>query len=184
MTTTLRKIGIAALALALAWGSATIGYAADWVTTSHTVTVSVPEVLSISSDAPSFTLPFQAYAKAGDESWAQAVNYTVEANNMRQADSSPAINANLDFLYDRIDLKADMGDFVQTSGNTALVEAAAGFMTIGTSNVALANKGNTTLGSDGKLLRGSFPVTYKAVATDDVPSGDQTHILYVTLTTI
>lgn len=184
MTTTMRKIGIVALALAIAWGSATIGYAADWATTSHTVTVTVPEVLSISSDAPSFTLPFQGFAKAGDESWAQTVNYTVEANNMRQADGSPSINANLDFLYDRIDLKADMENYVRTSGNTELVEAASGFVTIGTNSVTLANKGNTDQGSDGKLLRGTFPVTYKAVATSDVPSGDQIHILYVTLTTI
>lgn len=184
MTTTMRKIGIVALTLAVAWGSATIGYAADWVTTSHTVTVSIPEVLSISSDAATFTLPFQGYAKTGDESWAQTVNYTVEANNMRQADSSPAINANLDFLYDRIDLKADMGAYVRTSGNTELVEAESGFVTIGTSNVTLANKGNTDQGSDGKLLHGTFPVTYKAVATSDVPSGDQVHILNVTLTTI
>lgn len=184
MTTTMRKIGIVALALTVAWGSATMGYAADFVTTTSTVTVSVPEVLSISSDAATFTLPFQGYAKTGDESWAQTVTYTVESNNMRQADSSPAINANLDFLYDRIDLKADMGDYIKTSGNTSLVEAGSGFVTIGTDNVTLANKGNTDQGSDGKLLRGTFPVTYKAVATSDVPSGDQIHVLYVTLTTI
>lgn len=185
MITTIKKIGIVALALVIAWGSATVGYAADsWVTTNHTVTVTVPQVLSISSDAGSFTLPFQGYAKAGDESWAQTVNYTVESNNMSQADGSPAINANLDFAYDRIDLKADMGSYTKTSGNTSLVEAQSGFVTIGTSNVALANKSNTDAGTDGKLLNGTFPVTYKAVATSDVPAGDQTHILSITLTTI
>ena len=184
METTMKKIGIVALSLLVGLGSATVGYAGDFVTTSHMVTVSVPEVLSISSDAANFTLPFQAYAKQGDESWAQTVNYTVESNNMRQADGSPAINANLDFSYDRLALKADMGSYVKTSGNTSLVEAASGFVTIGMQNITLANKGNTTQGSDGKLLRGTFPVTYKAVATDDVPSGDQVHILYVTLTSI
>ena len=184
MKTTKQKVGIVALSLLMALGSTTMGYAADWITTSHTVTIQVPEVLSISADASNFTLPFQTYAKQGDESWAQTVNYTVQSNNMRQADGSPAINANLDFLYDRLALKADVGTYVKTSGNTGLVEAGSGFMTIGTDNMALANKGNTTQGSDGKLLNGSIPVTYKAVATDDVPSGDQIHTLYITLTTV
>ena len=184
MKTNMKKVGIVALSLLVGLGSATIGYAGDFVTTSHVVTVSVPEVLSISSDAANFTLPFQGYAKQGDESWAQTVTYTVESNNMRQSDGSPAINANLDFPYDRVDLKADMGNYAKTSGNTSLVENASGFVTIGSQNVTLANKGNTDQGSDGKMLRGTFPVTYKAVATGDVPSGDQLHILYVTLTSI
>lgn len=184
MKTTMKKVGIVALSLLMALGTATMGFAGDWVTTSHTVTIHIPEVLSISSDAASFTLPFQAYARQGDETWAQTVTYTVQSNNMRQADGSPAINANLDFPYDRLDLKADVGAYVKTSGNTELVEAQAGFRTVGTDNVTLANKGNTTQGSDGKLLNGTIPITYKAVATSDVPSGDQIHTLFVTLTTL
>ena len=184
MKTTMKKVGIVALSLLMALGTTPLGFAGDWVTTNHTVTIQVPEVLSIASDAASFTLHFPGYAKQGDESWAQTVNYTVQSNNMRQADGSPAINANLDFPYDRLDLKADVGSYAKTSGSTELVEAQSGFMTIGTDTVALANKGNTAQGSDGKLLNGTIPVTYKAVATDDVPSGDQIHTLFVTLTTL
>lgn len=184
MKTLLKTIGTAALSVMIGMGSSVTGFAADWVTTSHAVTVAIPEILSISADTASFTLSFSGYVKTGDESTTKTVNYTVESNNMRQADGSAGINANLDFLYDRLDMKADIGNYVKTSGNTGLVEAASGFVTLGTANVALANKGNTTINTDGKLLRGSIPITYKAVATSDVPSGDQTHVLFITLTTI
>ena len=178
-----KAIGAIAVAVLIGVSNPLAGIAAE-ETTESTVTVSVPEVLSISSDASSFTLPFQEFPKAGIESWAQTVTYTVQSNNMQQADGAVALRAHLDFPYDRIDLKAQVGTYSKTSGNTELVAANSDFVAIGTSNVTLANKGNTAEGSDGKLLDGTIPVTYKAVATDDVPSGDQIHILDVTLTTI
>lgn len=177
----IKTVGVVTLSVLVGVSNPFIGLAAEVVAQS-TVTVSVPEVLSISSDATSFTLPFQEYAKAGVESWAQTVTYTVKSNQMQQADGAAAITAKLDFPYDRIDLKAEVGSYTKTSGNTELVAAAPGFVTIGTSNVTLANKANTTAGTDGKMLNGSIPITYKAVATDDVPAGDQIHILDVTLT--
>lgn len=184
MKTTLKKLTVVVLTVFIGLGTATMGFAADWVTTNHAVTVQIPEVLSISADASSFTLPFQDYITTGEESWAQTVIYTVQSNNMRQADASPAINANLDFAYDRLELKAEVGAFSKTSGNTEIAAQAAGFVTVGTNNVTLAKKTGSTIGGDGKLLNGSIPITYKAVATDNVPSGDQTHTLYITLTTI
>ncbi len=182
MKTTLKKVNVVVLTVLLGLGTATMGFAADWVTTNHAVTVQIPEVLSISADASSFTLAFQDFITTGEESWAQTVTYTMQSNNMRQADGSPAINANLDFAYDRLDLKAQVGNYTKTSGNTELAAQQAGYVTIGTENVTLAKKTNSL--GDGKLLNGSIPITYKAVATSDVPSGDQTHILNITLTTI
>lgn len=182
MKTTLKKVNVVVLTVLIGLGTAATGFAADWVTTNHAVTVQIPEVLSISSDASSFTLAFQDYINTGEESWSQTVTYTVQSNNMRQADGSPAINANLDFLYDRLDLKAQVGSYTKTSGNTEIAAEQAGFVTVGTDNVTLAKKANSLM--DGKLLNGSIPIMYKAVATGDVPSGDQTHILNITLTTI
>jgi len=171
------------LALFVGLSGMSVASAAEFETTSHVVTVSVPQVLSISADTSAIALTFSDFS-TGSETDQQTVVYTVSSNNMGQADGATAINANLDFLYDRIDFQAQVGAYTKVSGNTELAPAQAGFVSIGTSNVAIANKANSTLGSDGRILNGSIPVTYKAVATDDVISGDQIHSLFVTLTTI
>lgn len=159
--------------------------AADFVTQQHGVTVEIPEILSISADASTITLSYpSAYVAESAESSAQTVTYTVQSNNMRQADAATAINMNLDVLYDRLDFLADVGAYSKISGNTELAEVAAGFKSIAASNTAVAKKTNTATGSDGKLLRGTIPVTYKVKATADVPSGNQSRQLFVTLTTI
>jgi hypothetical protein len=102
---------------------------------------------------------------------------------MGQADGSAAINANLDFAYTDVDFKAQVGSYNRISGNADLAAANAGYVTIGTSNTAIANKDNTDAGTDGKILNGTLPVTYKAVATDNLPTGSQVHFLFITLTT-
>ena len=180
----LRVIMNVMLALVLTFACTSVVYADDFTTVNHTVTIDVPEVLSLSADAGNFTLTFPDFVTTGSETDTKTVVYTVKSNNMGQADDSAAMNANLDFLYDRVDLKAQVGSYTKVSGNTELAAASAGFVTIDADvpGVALANKANST--DDGRVLNGSIPVTYKGVATADVPSGPQTHILYVTLTTI
>jgi hypothetical protein len=155
---------------------------ADFETVGHQVTVTVPEVLSIAADTSAFTLTF-ADNVSGAETDTKTVVYTVESNDMGQADGSAAINANLDFAYTDVDFKAQVGSYGRISGNTDLAAANAGYVTIGTSNTAIANKDNTDAGTDGKLLNGTLPVTYKAVATGDLPTGSQVHFLFITLTT-
>lgn len=158
--------------------------AVDFVTKQHGVTVQVPEILSIAADTTNFTLTYAGYIKTNDESSTKTVTYTVQSNNMRQADGATAVNANLDALYDRLDFLADVGTYTKTSGNTEIAEAASGFVKVEATNTAIAKKANTVSGSDGKLLNGTIPVTYKAKATGDVPAGDQIRQLFVTLTTI
>lgn len=155
---------------------------ADFETVGHSVTVSVPEVLSISADTTAFTLLFADNA-SGAETASKTVVYTVESNDMGQADGDAAINANLDTLYEDVDFKAQVGSYTKDAGNTELAAVNAGYVTIGTSNVAIAKKANTDAGTDGKLLKGTIPVTYKAVATADLPTANQTHLLFITLTT-
>ncbi len=182
---TLHK-SVVALALSAAMGlvSPYAALAADFVTKQHGVTVSVPEILSITGDVTNFTLSFTGYAKTGDESDTKTVTYTVQSNNMRQADGAAAVNANLDVLFDSMDFLADVGTYTKTSGNTELAESASGFVKIGATNTAIAKKANTIAGSDGKLLNGQIPITYKVKATGDVPTGSYSKQLFVTLTTI
>jgi len=155
---------------------------ANFETLGHQVTVTVPEVLTITADTSAFTLTF-ADNVSGSETDTKTVVYTVESNDMGQADGTAAINANLDNLYENVDMKAQVGTYTKISGNTELAAANAGYVTIGTTNVAIANKDNTDVGTDGKLLNGTLPVTYKAVATADLSTGSQIHFLFVTLTT-
>ena len=178
----IRSIGIVSLAVGL--GMSHPAFAADFVTKQHGVTVSIPEILSLTADKTNFTVSFPGYVQTNDESTTNVVTYTVQSNNMRQADGATAINANLDVLYDRMDFFADPGAYTKTSGNTEIAEQAAGFIKILAMNTVLAKKANTVAGSDGKLLNGTMPITYKAKATADVPAGDQNRQLFVTLTTI
>lgn len=159
-------------------------FAADFVTKQHGVTVQIPEVLSLTADTTNFTVSFPGYAATNDESTTKTVTYTVQSNNMRQADGATAINANLDVLYDQLDFLADPGTYTKTSGNTEIAETAEGFIKINATNTAIAQKANTVSGSDGKLLNGTIPITYKAKATADVSGGDQIRQLFVTLTTV
>ncbi len=155
---------------------------ADFETLGHQVTVAVPEVLSITADTDAFTLTF-ASPDSGAETNSKTVVYSVSANDMGQADGDTAINANLDALYDGVDFKAQVGSYNKIAGNTELAAANAGFVTMGTSNLGIAKKANSEAGTDGKLLEGTLPITYKAVATEDLPFGAQAHYLFITLTT-
>ena len=159
--------------------------AADFVTKQHGVTVAVPEVLSISADTTNFTLSFPGYVVAGSETDTKTVTYTVQSNNMRQIDGATAINANLDALLPHsIDFLADVGAYTKTSGNTELAESASGFVKMVVANTAIAKKANTPATSDGKILNGTIPITYKAKANGEVPTGSYGNQLFVTLTTI
>lgn len=158
---------------------------ASFQTVGHQVTVTVPEILSISADTSAFTLTF-ADNISGSETDTKTVVYTLEANDMGQADGDTAINANLDNLYTDVDVKAQVGTYARNGtnpGNTSLAATNAGYVTIGTSNVAIAKKASTDAGTNGKLLNGVLPVTYKAVAKADLPTGSQVHYLFITLTT-
>ena len=142
--------------------------AADYVT--QGVSVNVSSELSIAASASDISLNFADYA-SGTNSSTQDITYTVSCNNMIQGDGSLALKAKLDSLYTNIDFKADPGTYTKSGGNTELVEASSGFITVGTTDTALANKGNST--GDGKVLDGTIAVTYMATATDDLASGPQ-----------
>jgi len=177
----LKYFNVAMMTAMVTLGCSSAALAADFVTASHATTVDVPENLSISADVGSFTLTMPSNA-SGTISNTQLVTYTLAANKMSQADGSAAINVNLDFLYDRLQFEASVGTYTKIGGNTEVADAAPGFQVIGTSNVGVANKANST--GAGDILDGTLPIAYRAVATDELPAGSQVHTLFVTLTTI
>ena len=182
---TLKLVGVIALSAAIGFGFPVSALATDFVTTQHGVTVSCPEVLSISSDTDNFTLTFTGFVQENSETDTKTVTYTVQSNNMRQADGQAAININLDADYaDPLQLLADVGDYTLTSGNTELAEQAGGFVQITKDVKAFAKKDNTTEGTEGKLLNGTIPIVYKAKATGELATGDYGNQVFVTLTTI
>ncbi|GEM_PF-2880330 len=185
MKTPLKTVLALAVSAVMGLMSPCTGLAADFVTQQHGVTVDVPEVLSISGDTTNFTLSFSGFVAANSESNTKTITYTVQSNNMRQIDGGTAINANLDALLPHsMDILADVGTYTKTSGNTELAESASGFVKMVVANTAIAKKANTTVGSDGKILNGTIPITYKAKANGEVPTGSYANQLFVTLTTI
>lgn len=144
-------------------------------TVQHAVTVSVPTILDITADTSNFTLTFADFAK-NSETDLKTVNYTVKANNMTKV--TGVVTAQLGTLFTNIDLKADVGAYNKLGGTASLIEAASGFTTVlAASAVSLANRQIDS--GTGKIVRGVLPITYKAVATNDLDAGNLTQTLTV-----
>jgi hypothetical protein len=144
-------------------------------TTQHTVTTSVPSIISITADTANFTLTFSDFVTASETN-TQLVNYTVKANNMTK--TTGVVTGQLSGLFTGMDLRADIGTYVKAGGDARLVESGAGFLTIGTvAAVNLADRAVDT--APGKKIRGVLPVTYKAVATADLDAGTQNKTLTI-----
>ena len=148
---------------------------------SHHVTISVPSYLFIDSDQKDLNLSFADY-KSGAESSAQAVVYTVRGNGLTQSEGAPAVSARLDSDFPDMDFKVKVGPYTKEGGNAELSAVSGDFVTLSESDIPLAKKANTQ--GDGKLLRGQIAMTYKAVATSPLTSGEYSRQLTVTLTDI
>ena len=183
MNKLLKSVGLLAVAGFLVVNAGVKNSWADpWKTETHVVTVNVPDVLTLTSDTPNIVLNFDTWT-LGSETNVVPVVYTFEANNMTQAADAPVVNVNLDNPFDRVDLQAKVGSVNRVSGNAGIQAISSDFVTIGTSNTSLANK-TVDSGTDGKMFKGNVGISYKGVATGDVPSGAQIHNLYVTFTTV
>jgi hypothetical protein len=167
---------LAVIAMVAAYSFSFLGsvYAASQ-TTQHTVTTTVPSLISIAADTANFTLTFSDFVTASETN-TQLVNYTVKANNMTR--TLGVVTGQLSALFTGMDLRADVGTYVKASGDARLVESAAGFITIG--NVTAVNLANRAIDTaPGKKIRGVLPVTYKAVATADLDAGSQNQTLTI-----
>lgn len=168
-----KGLAVIAVMLLVAFGFMHTAYAASKSTT-HTVTASVPSLLSISADTSAFTLTFSDYV-SGSETDTKTVNYTINGNKLNKA--TGVVTGQLSAAFAGMDFTADVGAYSKTSGNVSLVEAASGFITIGNLSAAsLADKDGA-----GKKSKGVLPITYKAVATSDLDAGDQTSTLTISV---
>ena len=150
-------------------------------TYSQRVTIQVPSYLFIDSDQRDLNLSFLGQ-QSGAETNTQTVVYTIRGNGMMQSEGAPAITASLDGDFPSIDLKVKVGPYTKEGGNTELSAVAGDFISIGLAGTSLVKKG-TSVG-DGKLLRGQIAMTYKAIATSSLSSGEYSHGLTITLTDV
>ena len=101
---------------------------------------------------------------------------------MAQSEGAPAVSARLDGPFPDFDLKVKVGPYTKEGGNTELSAYADDFISLKESDLPLAKKSNSL--GDGKLLRGQIAMTYKAVATSLLTSGEYSRELTLTLTDI
>lgn len=150
----------------------------------HQVTVVVvPPSLSF-SESEDVSLNFQS-GGAGSESEAQTVSYWIKNNNASRSASEGVLTATLQKLPDGIELTADSGSFTNhgPAGGVNLTESASGFQLLTVSEpVSLADQESSVgLGTEGSLLKGQLPVTWKAKAAATLSSGDQPIPVTITL---
>jgi hypothetical protein len=147
-------------------------------TANHSVTIANPAVLDITADTAAFTLTMSDYV-SGSTSDTTVVTYTLRSNNNTIADGGVVLTASLGSAFTGYDMKADVGAYSKTAGNVTVVENAAGFVTIGTTETNLAKK-QVDAGT-GKNIVGDLPITYQATATVDQDFGNQVQTLTLTL---
>ncbi len=146
---------------------------------SRSVTVVVVEpMLSLKEDTGDFSLAFKEGA-AGTTSTAQSVEYRLHGNTLSSSAFDGVVSAKLSNTLEGIEVQADVGVFTNqgTPGNIELKEHAAGFQTVDTVPVPLADKQSTRT----TVVNGQLPITWKATATQNLPSGSQSSILTLTL---
>ena len=90
------------------------------------------------------------------------------------------VQASLSAEFPNMVFQADVGSYSKNLGNASLTESSAGFVSIGTVVSDLCDR--TIDSGNGKVLGGSIPITYKAVATSDLDAGSSARTLTITLT--
>ena len=143
--------------------------------------VNVPPVLSISAETGDFTLTFSGFL-TGAVSSTQEVTYRVQANNMAAGTVSPAVTAELGSAFGAAALEGDVSGYsnLGESEFSNLEEGEPGYIEIGTSSTALANKKPGT-GHGEYCLDGNLVVTWRARLIADTPAGSENRSLIVTL---
>lgn len=157
-----------------------MGYSSS-ETYANRVTISVPPSLFIHGDQKDISLSFSD-ARSGAESNMQSVTYTVRSNNMTQSEGAAAVTARLDGDFPNMELKVQVGPYTKEGGNAELRAISSGYVAITDTETPLAAKANAV--GDGKLLRGQIAMSYKAVATDNLSSGEYSRELTITLTDV
>lgn len=130
--------------------------------------------LNFTSDQLSFNFTFPDFQKGSATNTAQAT-YTFSANDAGRMQS--LVLARVDQDLPGIRFEAQMGSFSKTSGTAHLVSANPGFVPLTTSDIGLADK--VIDEGDGRILDGTAPITYRAVATEDLTAGQHFAVITV-----
>ena len=128
------------------------------------------------ADQSSFTLSFSDFKQGAHTNTAE-VTYTIQANDVTRADD--VVMARLESLFPNIGFRGQFGSYVDQGGNATLVASQSGFVTLNTTDVGLARKNG-----EGKMLDGTFVITYQAEALQDQPAGEELRALTVTFAPI
>ena len=128
--------------------------------------------IDFTSDQSSFALGFSDFKK-GAATNAVDVTYSIMANDVVKTDD--VVLARLDDLFPNIDFRARFGAYTERGGDATLVASQSGFATVGTADISLAKKEGS-----GKMLDGTFVISYQAQALEDQPAGEEVRTLTVT----
>lgn len=159
-----------ALCMALTAGSTAWAGTANQT---HALTVKVGDILSITvGEDPNFTLTFDTDFGNGAVSTGKTFSYIIRSNTMPLSALAGAISAKISATLSGINIKAFPGDYTNegVAGYATLTKTTAETV-VGTTAVALADK-PASAGANGKLLKGTFPIHYRAVATRDLSTAD------------
>ncbi|OGW72447.1 MAG: hypothetical protein A2Y02_01365 [Omnitrophica bacterium GWA2_52_12] len=177
---TIARIFVILLVALSGMAGARFAWAAS-TTTSHQVAIQIPQVLSVTADISGFTLTLNDFVKSSSSN-VQTIQYTVKSNANAAAAGATIMKAKLGTLFQSVDLLAQTGTYVKQGGNASLTAAAAGQVTILTADTGLAKK--VVDSGNGRILFGTIPVQYQALAQADLGAGTQTATLTVTFSDI
>ncbi len=130
--------------------------------------------LNFTSDQLSFNFIFPDFQTGSVTNAAQAT-YAFSANDAGRMQN--LVLARVDQELPGIRFEAQMGTFNKLSGNAHLVPIDPGFVPLTTSDTGLADK--VIDEGDGRILDGTAPITYRAVATQDLTAGQQFAVITV-----
>ena len=141
--------------------------------------IQAESVIDFSSDRSSFTLNFSHF-RSGSLTDAVSVNYSVVANDVARTDH--VVLARLDDLFPGITFEAEFGAYVKRGGNAHLVASQSGWVSVTQQDTGLADK--VIDEGEGKMLDGTFGITYQAKAIEDLEAGQHLRTLTVTFTDV
>jgi hypothetical protein len=168
--------GVLAVMMVAIMGLPTSSVFAAQSSASQQVTVTIPKINILSTDMKDFTLSFSDYI-SGSASSQQVVSYTVKSNSLNR--DKGIVQAHIDTVQPGISVLADVGAYAKQGGNATLVESASGFFPLKNTDTSLCDRQIDS--GLGQTTRGTFPVTYQAVALEDLASGEFPISLTITL---
>ena len=133
--------------------------------------ISSQTAIDFTADQSSLVLQFSDFKK-NTVTNTMGVTYSIMANDVVRSDD--VVSARLDEAFPDISFQASFGTYTERGGDASLSASQPGFTTVGAADTGLAKK------NGGKMLDGTFVITYQAKALEDQSAGEQVRTLTVT----